>query len=404
MNKTRFDAPLPSREKPRWRKDATQRGGLNLTPSSLCPACAASDQLLKWVPIASRRQRNHNENADKLSDADLQRISDVSAFAWETSTLSTYGSGLLVYHVFCDLKGIPEPQRAPASEVLILAFIAAIAGLYALSAISNYVAGVCAWHILHGFPWAVDRDRYKAALTGAAQLAPATSKRPARVPLPLETLRRLAEHFDLSKPLDAAVWACLCISFFSLARLGELTVQTQKSFRLDAHPSRAHIRREHHRDGSEVYVVHLPRTKSAPRGEDILFGKQQGIVDPWTALENHLAVNALASTTHIFAYRKSPSNAIIPLTRRAFTTCLKAAAAQTGVPDIPGHSLRIGGTLEYLLRGISFETVKAIGHWQSDAFTLYLRKHAQILAPYLQDQPEVLSELSKQTIQLPPVR
>ncbi|CDO73030.1 hypothetical protein BN946_scf185007.g84 [Trametes cinnabarina] len=383
---------------------ATFRDGLQLNPSILRPACAARERLLKWTPSSSRRQRDANGDASQLSPEDIQRITDVSAFAWAESTLGTYGTGLLIFHVFCDLRSIPEGHRAPADELLILAFVASIAGSYAQSAISNYVAGVRAWHILHGLPWNVDKNRYDAALAGAAQLAPPASKRPSRTPLALQEIASMASSFTLADPLDAAVWACLCIGFFSLARLGELTVTTQKSFRADLHPSRASVRQEAHRDGSEVQVIHLPRTKSAVAGEDISFARQDGVVDPWAALDNHFAVNQLAPSVHLFAYRKPSNNAIIPLTRRAFLARVKVAALGIGLPNVYGHSLRIGGTLEYLLRGLSFETVKAIGRWKSEAFTLYLRKHAQVLAPYLQDNQEVLGELSRHTIQLPPVR
>ncbi|KAL7277636.1 hypothetical protein ACG7TL_008563 [Trametes sanguinea] len=402
--KTRFDAALPPRSKKKRPPRATFRDGLQLNPSILRPACAASERLLKWTPSSSRRQRDANGNASQLSPEDVQRISDVSAFAWAESTLGTYGTGLLIFHIFCDLRNIPEGHRAPADELLILAFVASIAGSYAQSAINNYVAGVRAWHIIHGLPWNIDKSRYDAALAGAAQLAPPASKRPARSPLALQEIAGMAPAFTLDNSLDAAVWACLCVGFFSLARLGELTVTTQKSFQADLHPSRASLRLEAHRDGSEVRVIHLPRTKSAVAGEDISFARQDGAVDPWAALDNHLAVNQLAPSVHLFAYRKPSSNAIVPLTRRAFLARVKTAALGIGLPNVSGHSLRIGGTLEYLLRGLSFETVKAIGRWKSEAFTLYLRKHAQVLAPYLQDNQEALGELSRRTIQLPPVR
>jgi hypothetical protein len=63
---------------------------------------------------------------------------------------------------------------------------------------------------------------------------------------------------------------------------------------------------------------------------------------------------------------------------------IHAAAAKAGVDPLQGHGIRIGATLEYLLRGVSFEVMKVKGRWASDAFQLYLRKHAQILAPYMQ--------------------
>jgi hypothetical protein len=54
---------------------------------------------------------------------------------------------------------------------------------------------------------------------------------------------------------------------------------------------------------------------------------------------------------------------------------------------LQGHGIRIGSTLEYLLRGLPFNVVKVKGHWASDAFVTYLRQHAQILAPHMQAVP-----------------
>ena len=51
------------------------------------------------------------------------------------------------------------------------------------------------------------------------------------------------------------------------------------------------------------------------------------------------------------------------------------------------HRICIGATLEYLLRGVPFDAMKVKGRWASNAFQLYLRKHNQILAPYMQLMP-----------------
>ncbi|KAJ7939681.1 hypothetical protein B0H13DRAFT_2300375 [Mycena leptocephala] len=51
------------------------------------------------------------------------------------------------------------------------------------------------------------------------------------------------------------------------------------------------------------------------------------------------------------------------------------------------HGMRIGSTLEYLLRGIPLEVMKSKGCCASDASTLYLRNHAEIMAPYMQADP-----------------
>jgi len=72
------------------------------------------------------------------------------------------------------------------------------------------------------------------------------------------------------------------------------------------------------------------------------------------------------------------------------------------MPDLKGHSLRIGGTLFYLLKGVPFDVVKMMGRWSSELFTLYLRHHTLILAPFLQNQPDILDNV-RQYI-LPPMR
>ena len=63
-----------------------------------------------------------------------------------------------------------------------------------------------------------------------------------------------------------------------------------------------------------------------------------------------------------------------------------------------GHGIRIGSTLEYLLRGIPFDVMKVKGRWASDAFLIYLTKHAQILAPYMQAQPQLHAEFIRLTM------
>ena len=67
--------------------------------------------------------------------------------------------------------------------------------------------------------------------------------------------------------------------------------------------------------------------------------------------------------------------------------------SQDGMPNLKGHSLRIGGTLFYLLKGVPFDIVKTLGRWLSESFTVYLRHHALVLAPFLQHHPEILDSL-----------
>lgn len=114
----------------------------------------------------------------KLPPFDVQLIDDVALQAWADSTKVTYGSGLLMFHIFCDKKGISEVDRAPASSTLLAAFVATLAGSYSGSAVSNYLSGVRAWHTIHGLGWALSNVETHVLLKGALSMVPRHLKDP----------------------------------------------------------------------------------------------------------------------------------------------------------------------------------------------------------------------------------
>ena len=78
------------------------------------------------------------------------------------------------------------------------------------------------------------------------------------------------------------------------------------------------------------------------------------------------------------------------------TICLNRITQAASLSHVHGHGIHIRATLEYLLRGIPFDVMKVKGHWASYAFQLYLWKHNQILAPYMQAMPpETASEFTR---------
>lgn len=119
-------------------------------PAILRPQCLARERLKVWRPAS------HPESSRELEEGDLLRVFEVMGEAWSASTLEVYGSGLYAFHVFCDARGIQESARAPASVALLSAFLAELAGVYAKTTITNYIAGVRAWHLLHDLPWLLD--------------------------------------------------------------------------------------------------------------------------------------------------------------------------------------------------------------------------------------------------------
>jgi hypothetical protein len=86
------------------------------------------------------------------------------------------------------------------------------------------------------------------------------------------------------------------------------------------------------------------------------------------------------------------------MTRQRFLARLREVCGILQEPTPHGHSLRVGSTLEYLLRGVAFDVVREQGRWVGDSFKRYLRLHGQILAPYLQGVPELEAELARITM------
>jgi hypothetical protein len=84
-----------------------------------------------------------------------------------------------------------------------------------------------------------------------------------------------------------------------------------------------------------------------------------------------------------------------------FLKRINLAASELGIESLKGHGIRIGATLEYLLRGVPFAVMKSIGRWSGNSFLLYLRQHAVVIAPYIQGTP-IMDAFTRYT--MPPPR
>ena len=138
------------------------------------------------------------------------------------------------------------------------------------------------------------------------------------------------------------------------------------------------------KNGFRTTTIHVPQTKASyTEGEDLYWAKQDGSSDPESALQRHLKINNPDIDFHLFGY-PDKEGVMIPLIKTNFLKRLSSTATAAGLPRMPGHSIRIGSTVEYLLRGLPFDIVKVKGRWNSDVFHKYIRDHIQILAPYMQ--------------------
>ena len=153
---------------------------------------------------------------------------------------------------------------------IIASFAAALVGHYAQSTIINYLAAIRAWHIIHGLHFETDKPTMDSILRAAQTLAPLSSKQSKCPPLQTATITSIKASLDMSTPSDAAIFACLTMTFWCAARLGEFTVKRYDNFNPSKNITRAHMQiRTIETHNITQYIFHLPWTKTSPTGEEV---------------------------------------------------------------------------------------------------------------------------------------
>ncbi|EIM85176.1 DNA breaking-rejoining enzyme [Stereum hirsutum FP-91666 SS1] len=302
----------------------------------------------------------------------------------DPKTRVTNAAGLLRFTQYCDEFGISELDRMPASDALLAAFVSS--GAAKVGSAQHWVDGLHLWHDVHGAPWH-GGDLLRRALTGVRKLAPPSSHRPPRPPVTYEHLQALLVRLDFSNTKDCAVWAAASVAFWSCCRLGELLIPSRGTFDSHKHASRsADLHRGETRDGDPFFTLHIPFSKTTGNaGADIAIVHSSDATSPFTALEYHLRVNHdLPESAPFFAFRQGDSWE--PLTKPAFLNRCNEIWGVAGLTMISGgHSFRIGGVTELLLRGVPPEVVAKQGRWRSDAFLKYWRR-IETIVPLLISQ------------------
>lgn len=178
-----------------------------IDPSLLRPNVLALERLDKWLPALAVRTTIPSALAAK------QRQLALSAFA--KSIRSTYSTGLAKYHQYYDTIMLPEINHTPTSTTIIAGFVTYLSGAYSKTAITNFIAGVKAWHLINNLQYDVDDKLLQTLLRGAARVQPLPQ--PRHRPLTTVELEKILKNLDISQHKQAAVAACLTTCFYSCA-------------------------------------------------------------------------------------------------------------------------------------------------------------------------------------------
>lgn len=361
----------------------TPRTSNIIAHSSLRPHVLARDRLAFWMtPFA---ENNHTRRTYLVSSNATQTLREVALKSLEANTRKNYGAGLLRFNQFCDCHNITEQHRMPASDDVITAFVAHWCGIVARSTIDTWLAGLAFWHALNGAPWPSGR-LIRIICTAAQKMQPRS--KPKRPPVTVDHLRALHKHLDHSNTFDVAVFATATLAFWGVRRLGELTIPSKNSFNPERHVARTAKRRLRTTPkGVDFYSLTLPWSKTTNvAGLEITFTDCDDATSPVPAFTRHLMLNShIPSAAPLMSYESTAASGWAPLTRDWFLERCNSIWSKSDMTTLTGHSFRIGGATELLLRGTPPDIVAAQGSWKSRAFLEYWRKVDHILPLFISE-------------------
>ena len=297
------------------------------------------------------------------------------------STSRVYTTAKNSYLKFCARLNF---QPLPASEKMLILFIAELHQTKAMNTIHTYLAGVRHLHIVAGYSNPLqDTPRLQLALRGCKRVKP---PRPSpRLPITPHILRkikaRLSDGFE-----DILIWAAMCLGFFGFLRAGEFTVD--KKFDPAANLSCNDINIDSHTHPSLIRVrIKRSKTDQFGSGAYIFLSRTSADLCPVTALLSYLSVRP-TNPGPLFIYQDGSC-----LSKVKLVQALNQALLSVGIDPTfyKGHSFRIGAATTAAAMGIEDSLIQRMGRWTSNAFRLYIRT-----------PPEDLSKVCHILAQAPP--
>jgi len=368
---------VPARSVPTPAKIRLPKPNERIRPSPLRPDVPAADRLFAWKTSYSCM----TSASTGLPSSITELASSSMRNTWAPATLTSYGAGIKKFILFCERHQVEEDFIMPASYLLLSAFIKEHSGTVSHLAIKNWMSGLKAWHDINHANWEGNDRWVELARTGAKKQG-ASFKRPKRAPVSLSHLHSLLANLDISTPKHAAIWAAACVAFFACRRLGEILVKADASFDPAYHVRKGTIISIRSVNSSSKSISFpIPWTKTTKEeGATVVITSRSDVLCPVKALLNHIQVNFdVPDGAPLFAYAIPEPPRWHHLNKIDFMRICGGIWTKANLPDVLGHSFRIGGAVALLLAGVPPEIVASTGGWTSLAFLLYWRRVEDIL-------------------------
>ena len=106
----RFNTPLMNPTPSHTLKPHPYKQDLTPTLSPLHPHCLVHQHLSLWLPNSSAACFSSSDRGLPLDNAEVEQVLIIIGTSLTESTRKLYGTGLLVFHVYCDTKNVPNSQ------------------------------------------------------------------------------------------------------------------------------------------------------------------------------------------------------------------------------------------------------------------------------------------------------
>ncbi|RXW12851.1 hypothetical protein EST38_g13003 [Candolleomyces aberdarensis] len=358
-----------------------------------------------WTsPFAIRR--TEAQSARGISEDDTKKLFDVMLHSVDINTRKTYSTGLTRFHKFCDKRGISEDLRMPASEELLSLFISSHAGAVSDSTVNNWLAGLHFWHTINSAPWHGDGSGLLSrTYTRVRKMVPISLRRAKHPLVTIEHMQTLHSGLNHSDPFDIAVWATAAVAFWSCCHLGELVIPSASGFDQNKHVTHnakltfGFTNSSKDSQGTEFATLPIPWSKTTGNeGASISITARPGNpLCPLLAIRRHISLNfSRPPNIPLFSFNSSSKEGWSLMTKDLFLRWCNKIWTAAGMPEMPGHSFRIGGATHLLLMGVHPDIVATQGRWLLRAFLEYWRRIDSILPLFISSHQSFASHLSIQ--------
>lgn len=293
------------------------------------------------------------------------------------STRRAYASGQRKFIQFCHLIGKLHGSGSPcpADEWTLCLFVTHLADSIQHSSIKVYLSAVRALHIEQGWPDPLlNRLQLQRVLRGVKRTKGVSPRE--RLPITDNFMMIIFKSLNVRTPDHCMFWAACTLAYFGLLRASEFTVSSLSDFNEELHLQVRDIAVDSLTHPSCLRVcIKASKTDPFRKGSHLCIGRGS---PPLCAVDAMLAYLVIRGDFPGPLFRLQSGQ---PLSRPLLNQWLRDIMSGAGITgSFSSHSFRIGAATVAAQRGIPDHQIQLMGRWTSNAYQLYIRTPADVLA------------------------